>query len=200
MLIEKLINEFGMSGSIVLAIIGFFLLVYIIIKISNKMTEKKLKPLAEMLNAEVESSFLFGSYINILNYGPEMHLKLTFGGNNSPPYLHLELLNPVGFNFKITRRQTLNEIFFRWGKEVNLSDASIDENLLIRSDKPMEAVSYLMDSKRKDAIKYFFENGFTEIKANTKGVYASKPNYRDTDLDPGRMQTYLDNINSLSRI
>ncbi len=200
MLIEKLINEFGMSGSIVLAIIGFFLLVYIIIKISNKMTEKKLKPLAEMLNAEVESSFLFGSYINILNYGPEMHLRLTFGGNNSPPYLHLELFNPVGFNFKITRRQTLNEILFRWGKEVNLSDASIDENLLIRSDKPMEAVSYLMDSKRKDAIKYFFENGFTEIKANTKGVYASKPNYRDTDLDPGRMQTYLDNINSLSRI
>jgi hypothetical protein len=200
MLIEKLINEFGMSGSIVLAIIGFFLLVYIIIKISNKMTEKKLKPLAEMLNAEVESSFLFGSYINILNYGPEMHLRLTFGGNNSPPYLHLELLNPVGFNFKITRRQTLNEILFRWGKEVNLSDASIDENLLIRSDKPMEAVSYLMDSKRKDAIKYFFENGFNEIKANTKGVYASKPNYRDTDLDPGIMRTYLDNINSLSRI
>ena len=164
------------------------------------MTEKKLKPLAEMLNAEVKSSFLFGSYINILNYGPEMHLRLTLGGNNSPPYLHLELLNPVGFNFKIARRQRFNEILFRWGKEVNLSDASIDENLLIRSDKPMEAASYLMDSKRKDAIKHFFENGFTEIKAISKGVYISKANYTKEDLDPEKMRTYLDNLNHLSRI
>jgi hypothetical protein len=200
MFIEKLIDDFGMSGSIVLAIIGLALLVYIIIKISNKTIAKKLKPLAEMLNAEVKSSFLFGSYIEILNYGPEMHLRLTFGGNNSPPYLHLDLLNPVGFNFRITRRQVLNEILFRWGKEVNLDDVSIDEDLLIRADKPMEAASYLMDSRRKDAIKYFFENGFTEIKAISKGVYISKENYTKDDLVPEKVQTYLDNLNTFSRM
>jgi len=200
MFIEKLMNDLGVPGFVVLSILGFLLLVYAIVKISTKMVEKKLKPLAEMLNAEIKSSFLLGSYINILSYGPEIHFRLTLGGKNSPQYLYLELLNPVGFGFKITRRQVLNEIFFRWGKEVELNDVSFDEEFLIRADKPLEAGSYLMDSKRKDAIKYFFENGFTEIKANAKGVYASKPNYTNDDIVSEKVRTYLDNLNTFTRM
>jgi hypothetical protein len=198
--IEKFIDNLGVPGFVTVLIIGFSLLVYIIVKISLKMVEKKLKPLAEMLNSEVKSSFMLGSYINILNYGPEMHLRLTLGGKNSPPYLYLELLNPVGFKFKITRQQVLNEIFFRWGKEVKFNDVSLDEELLIRADKPEETSSYLMDSKRRDAIKYFFENGFTDITANEKGVYISKANCTEDDLIPEKVQPYLDNLNTFSRM
>lgn len=200
MFIDKLMNDLGVPGFVILLMIGFSLLVYIIVKVSSKMVEKKLKPLAEMLNSEVKSSFMLGSYINILNYGPEIHFRLTLGGKNSPPYLYLELLNPVGFKFKITRKQVLNEIFFRWGKEVKLNDVSFDEELIIRADKPLEAGSYLMDSKRKDAIKYFFENSFTEINANLKGVYINKANYTNDDLLPEKVQTYLDNLNTFSRM
>ena len=94
----------------------------------------------------------------------------------------------------------MNEIFFRWGKEVELSEDFLDEELLIRADEPMEASSYLADSRRKDAIKYFFENGFTEITANEKGIYISKANYTDEDLAPGKVQTYIDNLNTFSRM
>jgi len=200
MLIEKIFDGLSLPGIITLGIVGFSLLVYIISKVSAMLVQKKLKPIAEMLNAEVKSSFIAGTYISILNYGSEIRFKLTPAGKDSPSFLSLELLNPVGFRFKVTKKQALNQVFFRWGEEVKLNDVSFDEEYLIRSDKSDEASSYLMDSKRMDAIKYFFENGFTEIKANAKGVYMSKANYTDVDIAPEKVQTYLDNLNSFIRM
>ena len=91
-------------------------------------------------------------------------------------------------------------MFSLWGKDVEINDASFEEDCLIRSDKPEEASSYLMDARRMDAIKYFLENGFNRIEANEKGVYVSKMNYTDEDLAPGQVGTYLDNLNSFSRM
>jgi hypothetical protein len=200
MLIEKLLENLDISTIVVLVIFGVSLIAYLVVKISGMMVQKKLRPLAEMLNAELKSSFMGGTYIRILNYGPEVRLRLTLGGKDNPSFLFLELLNPIGFNFRIAKKQALNQIFFRWGEEVQLGDASLDEEYIIRSDKPYEASSYLMDSKRIDAIKFFFENNFNEIKVNAKGVYINKSNYTDDDLSPEKVGTYLNNLNSFSRM
>ncbi|MEJ2306403.1 MAG: hypothetical protein P8Y62_05535 [candidate division WOR-3 bacterium] len=198
--IEKLLENLDIPTIVLFSIIGISVLVYIISKITSMVTKKKIEPLAEMLNGEIKSSFLAGTYISILNYGPEIRLKLTLGGKDNPSFLILELLNPVGFNLKIMKKQPLNQIFFRWGTEITPVDASLEESYIIRSDKPDEANSYLMDSNRLDAIKYFADNGFNSIEANSKGVYVKKANYKEEDLDPGRMQTYLDNLNTFSRM
>jgi hypothetical protein len=200
MLIEKFMENLGISGIVVLVIFGVSLLVYIIVKITAFLIQRKLRPLSEMLNAEMKSSFFGGTYLRILNYGSEIRLKLTLGGKDSPAVLSLELLNPVGFNFRIMRKQILSQMFSRWGREVTLGDAALDEEFLIRSDKPEEASSYLLNSRRLDAIKYFFENGFTEIKANTKGVYTNKINYSESDLTMEKIGAYLDNLNSFTRM
>jgi hypothetical protein len=200
MLIEKFLESLSIPVIVVLVISGVTLLIYLIVKISGIIIQKKLRPLAEMLNAEIKSSFFGGTYLRVLNYGPEIRLKLHLGGKDSPSVLSLELLNPVGFNFRIVRKQVLNQIFPRWGGEVTLGDAALDEEFLIRADKPDEAGSYLLYSKRIDAIKYFFENGFTEIKANTKGVYASKINYSESDLTVEKAGAYLDNLNNFTRM
>lgn len=199
MLIEKFLKDLGITGIIVLAILGFSFLVYIVSKISSVVTTRKLKPLAEMLNGEIKSSFAAGTYISILNYGPEIRLKLMLGGGNNPSALIFELLSPVGFRFKILKKEGLNQVFTLWGKEVEINDTSFEEDCLIRSDKPEEASSYLMDARRIDAIKYFLENGFNRIEANEKGFYVSKMNYTDEDLTPGKVGTYLDNLNSFTR-
>jgi len=200
MLIKRLLDDLSLPGIITLGIVGFSLLVYIISKISAMLVQKKLKPIAEMLNAEIKSSFIAGTFICILNYGSEIRFKLTPAGKDSPSFLSLELLNPVGFGFKITKKQALNQVFFRWGEEVKLNDVSFDEEYLIRSDKSYEASSYLMETKRMDAIKYFFENNFNKIEANTKGIYISKTNYSDEDLTPGKVEAYLENLNSFARM
>jgi hypothetical protein len=200
MLIEKLLDNFDITTIIVMIIVGVSLVVYIISKISSIIVEKKLKPIAEMLNAEIKSSFPGGTYINILNYGPEIHLKLNLGGKDSPSFLILELLNPIGFQFKMVKKQTLNQMFFIWGEEVELNDPFFKEEYLIRSDKPYEASSYLTDSRRVEAMKYFFENGFNRIEANNKGVYVNKINYTDEDLTLEKVQAYLDNLNSFTRM
>lgn len=200
MSIEKLIENLDIPTIVIMAIFGVSLLTYIIVKISAMVVKKKLNPLAEMLNAEVKSSFLGGTYINILNYGPEIHLKLTLGGKDNPSFLFLELLNPVGFKFKIVKKQALNQMFSLWGEEVELGDPSFEEEYLIRSDKPYEAGSYLVDFRRIEAMKYFFKNGFNKIESNARGVYISKMNYTDEDLTPGQVGTYLDKLNSFSRM
>lgn len=196
--IENLLENLDVPTIIAFAIVGVSLLTYVVVKISGMVVKKKLAPLAEMLNAEIKSSFLAGTYINIVNYGPEIHLKLTLGGKDNPSFLILELLNPVGFGFRIMKRQALDQIFFRWGKDVQFGDASLDENYIIRSDKPDEASSYLVYSRRLDAIKYFFENNFASIEANAKGVYVKKANYTNEDLVPGKVGAYLDNLISFS--
>jgi hypothetical protein len=198
--IEKLLENLDVPTIIVFSIVGISLLTYIVVKISGMVVKKKLAPLAEMLNAEIKSSFLGGTYVNIMNYGPEIHLKLTLGGKDNPSFLILEFLNPIGFNFRIMKKQALNQILFRWGEEVQFGDASLDENYIIRSDKPEEASSYLMYTRRLDAIKYFFENNFTSIEANAKGVYVKKANYTEEDLVPGKVGAYLNNLNSFSRM
>ena len=198
--IEELLDNLDVPTIIVAAVFGVSLLTYIVVKISSMVVTKKLRPLAEMLNAEIKSSFLGGTYINIMNYGPEIHLKLTLGGKDNPPFMFLELLNPVGFKFRIVKKQVLNEFLFRFGKEVQLGDASLDEKYIIRSDKPDEASSYLMDSRRLEAIKYFFDNEFTSIEASAKAIYAKKANYKEEDLTPGKVGTYLENLNSFSRM
>jgi hypothetical protein len=199
MLIEKILDNLDISTVVILAVFGVSLITYIVVKISGIVVSKKLKPLAEMLNAEVKSSFLGGTYISVLNYGPEIRFKLMLGGKDNPSALILELLSPVGFRFKILKKEGLSQVFSLWGKDVEINDASFEENCLIRSDKPEEAGSYLMDARRIDAIKYFLESGFSRIEANDKGVYASKINYTDEDLNPGQVGTYLDNLNSLVR-
>jgi hypothetical protein len=98
------------------------------------------------------------------------------------------------------KKEGLSQVFSLWGKDVEINDPSFEEDCLIRSDKPEEARSYLMDARRKDAIKYFLENGFSRIEANEKGVYASKINYTDEDLTPGQVGAYLDRLNSFSRM
>jgi hypothetical protein len=200
MSIEKFLGNLGIPEIVVLAIFGFSILVYLIAKISAKIIERKLKPIAEMLNGEVKSSFMAGTYISILNYGPEIRLKLTLGGKDSPAVLSLELLAPLGFNLNIVRKQVINQIFFRRGSEVELGDETLDEECLVGSDKPEEASSYLQNSRRLNAIKYFFENGFNEIKANTKGVYANKVNYNEADLTTDKIENYLSNLISFTRM
>jgi hypothetical protein len=200
MLIEKLLDNLDIPTIVVFSIIGISLLAYIISKISSMVMKKKLEPLAEMLNGEIKSSFIGGTFISILNYGPEIRLKLTLGGKDNPSFLILELLNPVGFNLKIMKKQPLNQIFFRWGTELHFEDASVEEKYIIRSDKPYEANPYLMDSNRLDAIKHFADNDFTSIETNSRGVYAKKANYKEEDLTPEKVQAYLDNLNSFSRI
>jgi hypothetical protein len=198
--IEKLLDNLDIPTIVILAVFGVSLIAYIVVKISGMVVSKKLKPLAEMLNAEIKSSFLGGTYISILNYGPEIRFKLMLGGKDNPSALILELLSPVGFRFKILKEEALSKVFTLWGKDVEINDASLEEDCLIRSDKPEEASSYLMDARRIDAIKYFLKNGFSRIEANEKGVYASKINYTDDDLTPGQVGTYLDNLNSFSRM
>lgn len=200
MLIERFLENIDIPTIVIIAIFGVSLLTYIIVKISAMVVKKKLKPLAEMLNAEIKSSFLGGTYICILNYGPEIRFKLMLGGKDNPSALILELLSPVGFRFKILKKEGLSQVFSLWGKDVEINDASLEEDCLIRSDKPEEASAYLMDARRKDAIKYFLENGFSRIEANEKGVYVSKINYTDEDLTPGQVGTYLDSLNSFSRM
>jgi hypothetical protein len=200
MFIDNFFANLSIPIIVVLVIFSISFLTYFIVKIYRIVLYRKFKPLSKILNAEIKSTFFGGTFLQILNYGPEIRLKLTLGGKDSPPVLYLQLFTSVGFNFRIMKKQLLINIFFRSGKEASFGDTRLDQEFSIRSDKPEEASSYLLYSKRIDAIKYFLENNFTEIKADAKGVYVSKINYSEQDLTPEKIGAYLDNLNSFTRV
>ena len=199
-MIEKL-NEMRFPIVVALMMLFYSLILYWGYRSTSAFLQKKLKPLAKKLDSEVKSSFLGGTYINILNFGPEMHLKLI-PQRGYRKDLVLELLNPLGFQFIIIEKEGF--MFSLWGKEVKISNLFLNTGYLIRADKPSEAESYLMHPKRIDAIKFFFENDFKKIKANAKRVYLIKERCADEDLEKDltleKARVYLDHLNSFNVI
>ncbi len=94
---EKLVNyiveNFGIAAIVVICIFAvmfiFFSVFFFIGRTARVIIRGKLKPLAEMLHAEIKSNFMGGSYISILNYGPEIRFRILL--KRKKPYTDLLL-------------------------------------------------------------------------------------------------------------
>lgn len=203
-MIEKL-NEMSTPMAVTLMMLIVSSIMYFLYRSISSELQERLKPLAKELNCEIKAFFSIidtcNVYINVLDYGNEMHLRLI-PQRASRRDLVLELLKPLGFQFTIIEKQGF--MFSLWRKEVKINNLILNTEYLIRADKPSEAESYLMHPKRIDAIKFFFENDFKEIKANAKRVYLIKKRCAIKDLDKDltleKVRTYLDYLNSFNII
>ncbi len=202
--INYIVGNFGIAVVVVIAffivMFLFFLVFFSVGRITRIIIKKKLKPLAEILHAEIKSSFIAGTYIRILNYGPEIRFRILLKGREYYSDLLIEILAPIGFKLKIIKKQFLDQSILGRGDEVKLNDGSIDKEYLIYYDKPDEASSYLTNSEHIEAIEYFLKNDFYEIEANKKGVHVSKTNYNLEEVSQEEVLTYLNNLSRLARM
>jgi len=169
----------------------FFLLWWL-----NQRRRKKLESLASQLGGEAVSGFLADAYVR-LGQGPdEVRIKLIPGGKNQPNHLELQLRNPLGFDLSISRENLATRALERWGllKEVKIGDPVFDEQYLIRSNDPAQAMMFLQGPGRREAVDYFFLQGFTALQAGTYGLVVRKPRYREPDLELGTIRAHLEQL------
>jgi len=174
---------------------AFFLLWWL-----SQRRRKKLESLASRLGGEVVSVFLAGAYVR-LGQGPdEVWIKLIPGGKNQPNYLELQCRSPLGFNLSISRENRATRALERWGllKEVKIGAPGFDEQYLILSNDPAQAMMFLQGPGRREAVDYFFRQGFTALLAGKEAVAVRKPRYREADLELGTIRAHLEQLGRLA--
>ena len=171
--------------------VAFFLLWWL-----NQRRRQKLESLASQLGGEAVSGFLADAYVR-LGQGPdEVRIKLIPGGKNQPNYLELQWRSPLGFDLSISRENVATRALERWGllKEVKIGDPVFDEQYLIRSNDPAQAMMFLQGTGRREAVDYFFLQGFTAFQAGKDGLVVRKPSYREADLEVGTIRAHLEQL------
>ena len=79
----------------------------LILYVSRKIASKKLQDLAGALNTTVVMRLFQGPYISVYHDGVENRIGVTTGGRNSPPYLILKQLTPLGFALSISKENPM---------------------------------------------------------------------------------------------
>jgi len=166
----------------------------------NQKRRQKLENLANQLGGQPVSHFLADAYVR-LGQGPdEVRIRMIPGGKNQPNILELQSRNPLGFSLTITKENVATRALERWGllKEVKIGDPLFDEQYLIRSNDPAQALMFLQGQGRREALEYFFRLGFTAFLAGNEAVAVRKPGYREADLEPSLIRAHLEQLSRLA--
>ena len=198
MLIEELI-EGNKHWLVILTIPGALLFATLMVYLMHRMMRGKLEPLAMALGGETVVSLWKGAYVRLLSYGAEIRIGLKSGGQNSPPYLTIQQMIPLGFDLTISSENIATRKMEKWGllKGIKVGDPLFDDNYLIRSSDEFRAQNFLMDSTWRDAVNHFFNNGFSEIIAKKDSVTIKKAGYKKEDLDTELMRSHLEELQKL---
>jgi len=144
---EKLVNYIVENfGIVVIVVICLFVVIFIfssffffIGRTARVILRRKLKPLAEMLHAEIKSNFMGGTYINILNYKPEIRFRILLKRKKHYSDLLIEMLAPIGLDLTIIRKLDLDQLISIVNEEIKMNDDFYKEEYLVYSDKPSGA-------------------------------------------------------------
>jgi hypothetical protein len=148
------------------------------------MARKKLEGLATAFNTRVVMRLFQGPYVSVYHDGVENRISVTTGGRNSPPYLILKQLTPLGFKLSISKENPMTRGLGSIGlfKDVEVGNPAFDEKYLIRSNDPISAQSFFQDIGRREITEYFFDKGFNAIKSDNEVFMIMKPSYEKEDL------------------
>jgi len=163
---------------------------------SRKKRREKFGGLAAALGGEAVTGMMTDDYVRLNTAAGEAKLKLIPGDDKEPPYLELQVAAPIGFAFAIRKENTASRALERWGlmKEVKIGDSLFDEQYLIWGDDQTRIFSFLQDPGRREAVDYFFRNGFRELYTSPEAVVARKFKYREEDLEPSLLRSHLEQL------
>jgi len=199
LIIEELMDN-DLLWILVLTVPGVVLLTFAVVQLIIWFQIKRLEPLKAALGGEIDKSFWKGAYLRLGSGGVENRVLLTSGGKNSPPFIHLKRMAPLGFELMIDEENIATRKLGEWGmvKDIKAGDPVFDEKFLIRGSDPARVQNFLMDQERRTLIEEFFNNGFSMIRANKKAVAISKPSYTDEDFDPEVVRSRLEMLNKIA--
>lgn len=185
-----IVNYFPIFIFVILALIGL---------VSQKSKIKVLNNLSSSLQGRVTKFTFTPSFVGEYQ-GLNFRVILTPASRSSPAYLTISITKGSVFKLKITHiKFYLAEMELGIAHKVKTGDAMFDEEFLVLSNQPDQAMNYLSNSDTKNTIREFFNAGFNAFLINGKQVLIRKPNYKlNEDLDPQNIKTLLQKLSSLT--
>ena len=177
----------------------FILVVFIIMYVLPRKRKAKLGEIAGILGGEVEGGgmtdtaiyFRDGTYLKRVVLYPGV-----FGSMDKPRQLSVEIESAPGFNMVITRKAAAKLFAVKAAvmEDVKTGDARFDNKYLVQSHDPEKVAAFFKTPERREAVEYFFGKGFTMVRADENRVYAIKARYRQADLDAGKIEPLLQQV------
>lgn len=184
----------------ILFVLGILVFVLWGILLTAKKRHSRLQRLSAYLNGSV-SKFSFIPSFRGVYQGLNFSVTIIPGGKNSPPVINISLFKNSFFKLSIYKEDILSRLGQKIGilREVKINDELFDREFLLFSNKPSEAMLYLNNSSKKEAIRGLFNNGFTVIKIDGKTVSAGKPDRNlNADFESENMQRFLQHLITLA--
>ncbi|MDD5585130.1 MAG: hypothetical protein PHV55_08765 [Candidatus Omnitrophica bacterium] len=178
-----------------------FILVFLSFLSHLSSSKKVLNKLENHFNGAISRRSLFpifkGQY-----QGLDFYVRLDPAGKNTPPYLTVFLSKECSATLKIYQETELSVLGKKIGlvREIKINDEIFDGKYLIFSNNPQHVTLYLGNADIKNAVTEIFNDGFTSITANKKGITIRKPDYDpNSDLSPESMTKALQKISMVVR-
>ena len=184
----------GFASWIIVAAV-FFALAYFMFTRESRLLGR----LAVALGGENMSSILGGNYVKLESQGVELQIRLMSGSSDNGALMIIQRNTPPTFRLHISPLSWARRLGNTVGlvEDVTVSDDAFDERYRVKTSDKEEAVAFINAPQRREALEYFFEQGFTDIKLEEDGVCVVKPQNLKSDLDPGVMKRHLEHFERL---
>jgi len=185
----------------------YFIITFIVITVtfsvyySNRKRREALRKLIGCLDGHI-AKFSCAPTLNGELQGLKFSIVLIPPGKNSPPYLNVSLFKDSGFRFRIYKEGFLSNLGKKLGivHEVITGDALFDQQFLIFSNDPTQAMVYFSNSAIRNTVKEVFDSGFHHILATGKQITIQKTDYvLENDLDTAFITGILQKLILLSK-
>jgi hypothetical protein len=162
---------------------------------------RMLGQLAVALGGVNNSSVLGGNYVSVDSQGSELQIRLMSGSSDSGYGAQLIILRktPPPFRMQISSSSWAARIGNAVGlvEDITAGDPSVDKRYRIRASDREEAIGFVNDQQRREAMAYFFDQGFTDIRLAENDVFVIKPQDLKSDLDSDVMKRHLEHFEML---
>jgi len=171
---------------------------------AGKRRQKALERMAAELGGKVVMPSFNVGYFSLKTEAGECTVNLIPSSKRHASRLDL-CLKPtasIGFSFHMGTSTFANRPIPGLGKkrsrdEFKTGDPGFDEKYWMRGDDQARLTRFFQDLGRREAMEYFFRNGFTELYSSPKAVTAVKKNYLHADLEPELIRMHLEQLGKL---
>ena len=130
--------------------------------------------------------------------GAEMQIRLMSGSSDSGHGSLFILLRktPPAFRMHISSSSWAARLGNAIGlvEDITVGDSAIDKQYRIKASNEEEAIAFVNDPQRREAMAYFFDQGFTDIQLAENDVCVIKPQNLKVDLDPALVKQHLEHF------
>ncbi len=157
--------------------------------------------LAVALGGENRSSILGGNHVRLDSDGVELQIRLMSGSSDSGHGSQLMILrkSPATFRMQISSSSWAARLGNALGlvEDITVGDPAVDKRYRIKASDEENAIAFVNDPQRREALAYFFDQGFTDMILTEDDVCVIKPQHRSSDLDPRKVKRHLEHFAQL---